>query len=299
MLENFVLIIGLILIGTLGRRSNLLPFGTANVLNTFVLNVSLPAMILLSIPKLHLDESIIYPVAAHWIFYCLNILLVLIASKVFHFKKSVLGVLLVVSCLGNTAFLGIPMVGTYLGSEAISYAVLYDQLGSGIAFIITGAFILPLFSGDKKKSLKEVLIQLLSFPCFVALMMSFLLIKFPLPQIFNHFLESISMTLVPCSMIAVGYQMKFRMKFDKVIPITVGLVIKMIILPVMAILLYKFLNQEELSLKASVLQVSMPPMITAGAMAMSIDLENEIAAALVGYGLIIAFITTAIVNLMI
>ena len=49
-LENLVLVVGLILTGTAMRKSGWFPQNTSDVLNTFVLNVSLPAIIMISIP---------------------------------------------------------------------------------------------------------------------------------------------------------------------------------------------------------------------------------------------------------
>lgn len=296
MIETFVLVIGLILIGQLMKRSEKFPTNTTDVLNNFVLNVSLPAMILYRIPQLKISPELIYPVGMHWILYPLNIAFVLLFGKMFRFSKSVLGCLLIVCCVGNTAFLGIPVINGFFGNSAIAYAVLYDQLGSALAFIFGMAFMLPKFTGEGAKGLKSYFVTLIKFPPFVALLIGFICIKYPLNNYVNDLLRNVSMTLIPCAMITVGFQMKFRMSVHQVIPIVIGLGIKLVLIPVIALGIYGVLNKDVLSLKVSVIQSGMPPMVTAGALAMAANLEKEIAAALVGYGLIISFLSLPILK---
>ncbi|MAX65796.1 MAG: AEC family transporter [Bacteriovoracaceae bacterium] len=296
MIENLILVLSLIFLGTFSRKINLLPSSTSHVLNSYVLNIALPAMILATIPHLTISGEVLYPIIFHWIFYGLSLVAVLISSKIFKFTRSVTGVLLVVCCLGNTAFLGIPIVNSFYGEEAVAYAVLYDQLGSGFAFILTGAFILPFFTNQKMDSLKHVFTNLCKFPPFIALILAFLCIFISLPSALSNVIDQLAATLIPCAMISVGFQMKYKLNFAKLKPIVVGLVIKMIIIPSLALVSLKILNLNSIPANVSVLQTGMPPMITAGAMAMSSNLENDIAASLVGYGLFVAFVTLPIIN---
>lgn len=294
--ENLVLVIGLIAVGSLMKRSGWFADNTADVLNSFVLNVSLPAIIMISIPKLPLDERALYPVIIHWLAFPIHIGLVLLAQKIFKFRKSVFGALLIVTTLGNTAFLGIPMIKTFFGEEAIPFAVLYDQLGSGLGFILFGAFVLPFFSGKGKQSLSSVLKNLLTFPAFLALIAGFLFKLFPLPGVVENFLSTLAATLIPCAMVAVGFQMKYKLKTDEMVPLSVGLLLKLFILPVIVLSGVKAMSLNSVSADVSILQAGMPPMVTAGAMAIEAGLEKHLSAAYVGYGLIFAFLSLPIVH---
>lgn len=291
MIETFILVMGLILTGIFMKRSGIFPENTSDVLNSFVLNVSLPAIIVVSIPKLTLSADLIYPVLMHWGLYFTHLILILMISKVLNFSKTVTGCLAIVTCLGNTAFLGIPMVSGFFGEKAIAYAVLYDQLGSGLAFLFALVVLIPKFVPGKEQNLKQALFNLIKFPPFVALILGFCLMKFPLHHTLLRFVTDLSVTLIPCAMVAVGFQMKFKMAMHDIKPILVGLIMKLLFVPLVALGIYSILNKDFLSLKVSVLQSGMPPMVTAGALAMSVDLEKEISAALVGYGLLISFLT--------
>ena len=137
------------------------------------------------------------------------------------------------------------------------------------------------------------------FPPFVALIIGFICIKFPLSDFSTEFLAKVASTLIPCAMIAVGYQMKYRMNLSKLKPIIIGLGIKLIVLPLIAFGIYEIFQAEYLSAQVSVIQSGMPPMVTAGALAMSANLEKEISAALVGYGLILSFLTLPLLKFLI
>lgn len=297
--QNLVLVIGLILVGTAMRKSGWFPKNTADVLNAFVLNVSLPAIIMISIPKLPLDERALYPVVIHWLAFPAHILVLLGAQKLFKFKKSVFGALLIVTTLGNTAFLGIPMVKTFYGPDAIPFAVLYDQLGSGLGFIIYGAFVLPFFTGRGRQSGMDVLKKLLTFPAFLGLLAGFAFKAVPLPGVVENFLSSLAATLIPCAMVAVGFQMKYRLKTDELKPLGLGLGIKLLLLPLVVLAGVKTLGLGSVSSYVSVLQAGMPPMVTAGAMAIEAGLERDLSAAYVGYGLIFAFLSLPFIHALI
>ena len=295
-IENLVLVVGLILVGTLMRKSGWFPQNTSDVLNTFVLNVSLPAIIMISIPKLPLDARALYPVAIHWLAFPLHILMILGLQKIFKFKRSVFGAMLIVTTLGNTAFLGIPMVKTFFGADAIPFAVLYDQLGSGLGFIIYGAFVLPLFTGRGRQSMKDVLIHLITFPAFLALIAGFVFKAVPLPGVIENFLSALAATLIPCAMVAVGFQMKYRLKTHELKPLVLGLWVKLLILPLIMLAGVKLFDIGGVSSFVAVLQSGMPPMVTAGAMAIDAGLEKDLSAAYVGYGLLCAFITLPLIQ---
>ena len=300
MIENVILVFVLIAVGSLSKKFKLLPEGSSHILNTYVLNIALPAIILISIPKLPISGAILYPVITHWVLYALSLGLMSIFGRIFKLQRSQVGALFVVACLGNTAFLGIPMVKAYYGTINIPYGVLYDQLGSGLAFIVTASFILPKYKeGETGKSLKTIFTELLVFPPFVALVLGFVFIAIPMPKMLENTISSIAMSLIPCAMISVGFQMKYRMEFHKLKPVIIGLGVKLVLIQLIAVAVLKLSGIKHDALNVSVLQSGMPPMITAGAMAMNAGLEEDISASLVGYGLFASFVTLPIIQLLI
>lgn len=298
-IENLVLVLGFILLGTIMKRSGHFPENSTSVLNTLVIYVSLPAIIILSISKLEINTQMLIPVVAHWFTIGIHILILLALYKWLKFSKSVLGALIVVTTMGNTAFLGIPLIEGFFGHGAVPYAVLYDQLGSGIAFIIMGAFVLPYFTGQKSKTLKEALVHLFTFPPFLALIAGFMFKIVPMPFVVENVFVKLSATLIPCAMLGVGFDMKY--KFDKASlkPLVIGLWVKLLIIPLIVLATVKFIGLDGVSTQISVIQSGMPPMITAGALAINSNLEKGLATSLVGYGLIFSFITLSFLRIIV
>ena len=80
-MENFVLIILAICVGYFLNRLNIFPKEAPNILNKFVIYISLPAMIVLQIPKLTLSFDIMVPVIVAWVTIIITGVLIFFVSK--------------------------------------------------------------------------------------------------------------------------------------------------------------------------------------------------------------------------
>tara|TARA_Y100000385_G_scaffold226580_1_gene237264 strand:- start:171 stop:869 length:699 start_codon:yes stop_codon:yes gene_type:complete len=229
----------------------------------------------------------------------LHFLLLFALYKWLKFSKSIFGALVIVTTMGNTAFLGIPLSEGFFGKDAIGYAVLYDQLGSGIAFILAGAFVLPYFTGNKPKSLTEAAKDLFIFPPFLALLGGFAFKIVPMPYVVENVFDSLSDTLIPCAMLAVGFDMKYKFDRSAVRPLAIGLWTKLLIIPLLILVIVRAVGLDGLPAQISVIQSGMPPMITAGAIAINAGLEKDLSASLVGYGLIFSFLTLSFLRIIV
>ena len=132
-MENFVITITFLLIGMTVKRIPVFPDETGNVLNLFVIYISLPALVLLKIPELVFSKNLLVPAFMPWVMLLFSCALILILSRLLKWARATTGCLLLLIPLGNTSFLGIPMVKAFFGDNAIPYALLYDQLGSFLA----------------------------------------------------------------------------------------------------------------------------------------------------------------------
>jgi predicted permease len=283
----------LIGLGALIKRLQLLPSSAAEVLNFFILHISLPAIILENVPKATINMDLLTPVFIHYGVLLLHIPLVIGISRLLKFSRTTEGALILVSTMGNTAFLGISYTQAMFGGEYVPYAVIYDILGTGIVYILYMAFQVPRYKGTKKQTWGEVCKQIVSFPPFIALFLGLVLLFLgvSIPTMAEHVLSNLSATLVPLAMISVGYSMVFKVPKDHVLPIIVGLVLKLILIPAIAWFLLRLDGEYTVVEKVSVLQAGMPPLITAGALAVVVDLEKELSMTLVAFGLLLSFLT--------
>lgn len=290
-MENFLLIFILLLFGIALRPLRLFPDNAANVLNLFVIYVSLPALVLLNIPKLKFSHELIIPVVIPWIMIFLSVLLILFLAKIFKWRRSVTGGLLLIVPLGNTSFLGIPMIKAFFGEEYIPYAILYDQFGSFLALATYGSVILALYGGSARPGIKDIVKRVIYFPPFIALMLALVLRYWTYPQIAVSVLQMASATLVPVVMFAVGLQISFRLRPSLIGPMMWGLVIKLILAPLAALAICSTLGIFSAPAKVSVFEAGMGPMITAGALAIIAGLEPELIASMVGLGIALSFLS--------
>ncbi len=291
-MENFVVTITCLLVGMIIKRLPAFPAETGKVLNLFVIYISLPALVLLKIPELTFSRNLLVPVLMPWGMLLFSSALVLILSRLLQWERATTGCLLLLIPLGNTSFLGIPMVQAFFGEQAVPYALLYDQLGSFLALASYGSLILALYgSGDSRPTLKHVVQKVLFFPPLLALVLAFILRAFPAPPLAVNLLTIVSATLVPLVMIAVGFQLTLQLDKKVVSQLSVGLSIKLIAAPLAALLVCKIVGLEGEAVQVAIFEAGMPPMVSAGAMAISANLSPTLTAALVGIGIVLSFAT--------
>jgi predicted permease len=202
--------------------------------------------------------------------------------------------------LGNTSFLGIPMVQALLGEPGIPYAVLYDQFGSFLALSTYGTVVLALYGGrnnQNKPRAGAIIKKVTTFPPFLALLLALALHGLSLPAPTIALFTSLAATLVPLVMIAVGWQLTLRLRPEVLPPLGAGLAIKLIAAPLIALLGCQLmgLDSNSLAVRVAILEAGMPPMVSAGALAIMANLAPELTAALVGAGILLSFVTLPLI----
>ena len=101
-MQNILFVLSLLLLGVLLRRSGKFPADTAKSLSSFVIWVSLPALILREIPGLEFSSELLILVAMPWGTLAVSAALILVLAKVFRWSRSITGCLLLVVPLGST-----------------------------------------------------------------------------------------------------------------------------------------------------------------------------------------------------
>jgi predicted permease len=293
-MENFVLILLAIVVGYVINRLNIFSKDAPTILNQFAIYISLPAMILLQIPKLSFSIDMIIPIIVAWLVMGISALLILFLSKVFSFSKEITGSLMLVSILTNSSFLGIPIINAYMGESAMPYVLVYDQLGTFIALATYGTFIASYYSNNSKITFKIITLKVLTFPPFLSLVVALFLIGVEFNPIISKVLSSFASTIVPIALVAVGLQLQLKLPREEIKPFSVALIVKLIIAPLIAFVICKIFAWDNQASIVSIMEAGMAPMITAGAIASMAGLAPRLSSAIVGYGIIISFLTTGI-----
>ena len=289
--DAFALILAMLGLGMLFARLRALPDNAAETLNKVVLYVCLPAAVLTYVPRLQLDASLLGLMATPWLLMLATWALVSLATRVFGFARDVHAVLLICVALANSSFIGYPMVRALLGDAALPYAVVYDQFGTFLLLSTFGLLVLARYSGDRPPTALQVLGRIGRFPPLWALLFALLLMPALPPSWIGTALKQLADAMLPLVMLAVGLSIQLRLRREELRPLAVGLLLKLLVLPALALPLSWALGMQGLMLKANVLESAMPTMITAAALAISHRLAPRLAAALVGYGIVLSLLT--------
>lgn len=296
--DAFFLILLMLALGKLCARSRLFADNAAEVLNQFALYICLSAAVLRYGSKLEIGPQIIAVAIVPWLLGAVGVGLVLVLRRVFAWSREVTAVLMLSVPLGNTSYLGYPLVQAMRGEAALPYAVIYDQFGSFLILSTFGLIVLARSSGEAAPSAGQVARRIFSFPPFIALLLALTVFPAQPPDAIDGVLQRLSDALLPIVALAVGLQIKFRLPRHALAPLGAGIALKLLIMPALALVWVKVVGMPPLMADAVVLETAMPTMITAAALAISHRLAPTFAAAMVGYSLVLSLLSLPLWDLL-
>jgi predicted permease len=290
-IATFAIILILLAIGYALNRWHVVPDNASATLNLVVLNVCLPAAILLHAPRLQFEGELIGLVAIPWIVLIVSTGLVFALGRVLHFDRAGTANLLLQIPLGNTSYIGYSLIPLLVGAGALRYAVVYDQLGSFLILTTWGLFVISVYAGGERPRLGTITRRVLRFPPFIALVLALTVVPAELPAVADKGLHLLADALLPIVVLALGMQLKFRLSRQHALPLAVGLLAKLVLMPMLAFGLAHLFGLSREMMLVAVYLTAMPPMVTSGALLALAGLAPELAAALIGYGILLSMLT--------
>lgn len=299
-MSNLILLFVCLIIGIVLKKSKIIPDNFHTSLNAFVINISLSAFSLYYISKIELNSSVIYPVLVVWIGIFAAILFFAGLGKIFGWKSSLIGALIMCAGFGNTSFVGIPLIQAMYGEEGLKTVMLVDQPGF-VALSTVGILVANFYSGSKDSLLKH-LSKILKFPPFIAFVIALLLNIFSIeiPKDFDEVLMKLGATTVPLALVSVGSQMQWKkIERKEGFHLFIGLLFKLVILPLLILVIYKYIfHQSGDVIDICILEAAMAPMITAAIIASAHDLEPKFCNLMVAVGIPLSILTVGIWHLL-
>lgn len=289
--DAFALILAMLALGYAFQRLRVLPDNAAQTLNLVVLYVCLPAAVLRYAPRLHLEPALFGVAVVPWALLLATVVLVTLLARWLRLRDDERAVLLLTVALGNTSFLGYPLTRALIGEHALPYAVIYDQFGAFLILSTFGLWVLARYGGDRTPTAREVLARILRFPPIWALVLGFTVMPAEPPTWIAGGLQRLSEALLPLAMLTIGLSVKLALPRDELKPLAAGLLLKLALLPALALPLVRLLGLHGEMARTTVLESAMPSMVTAGALAIAHGLAPRLAAAMVGYGVLLSLAT--------
>lgn len=290
-MANLLIIIVSFALGVLLRRTGRFGEAAPATLNAFVLNVSLPAAALLHVHSLRYESSLLFAVIAPWILFIVGAVVLDRIGRALALPRRTIGCMVLLGGLGNTSFVGLPMIEAIYGREALGIGIIADQPGSFLVLATLGLVVATRYSGAPATP-REILGRIGRFVPFWAMVAGVLLTPIEYPPIVATLLGRLADTLTPIAMVSVGTQLRVAHLSGRARPLALGLTWKMLVGPAMILALGLAAGvADPLILQVTVFEMAMPPMVTAGIIAIEHDLDTPLAALMLGIGIPLSLAT--------
>lgn len=290
-MSAFLLLITCPLLGWVFAQRGWMPAGAHAAVNAWVLRIAFPALVLEQIPRLSWEPALLFAAAAPWVVILGAATLIPWMGRYFGWSRASIGALVLTCGLGNTAFIGLPMIQALAGPQALGPALIADQLGSFLAVSTAGVVLASVYAGDRI-DVREVARRLLRFPPLSALLIALIVRALGgWPEPVAAVLHRLGDTLTPLALFSVGLVFQFGALRGRGHLVVAGLAWKLVFAPLAVLLIALVSGISGLPVMAGVLQSAQGPMITAGILAQEHRLDPELVTLVVGVGILLSFAT--------
>lgn len=295
-MTSIILLFLCLFIGIGIRYVKAFPSNTHTTLNQFIIYISLPAMALFYLPKIQFSADLVYPIAMPWIAFAGAFILFAGLGKIFGWSKSLIGCLILTGGLGNTSFVGIPIINAIYGEEGLKTLIMVDLPGTFVVLSTLGILVATIYSRGEN-DFSVIIRKIVTFPPFIVFIIGIFLNVFDIqfPETIDQVFKKLSETITPIALVSVGFQLKINKRSKHWRFLFLGLSYQLLILPAFIYLLYKIVMQQNgLAIDVCIMEAAMAPMITASIIASSYGLKPRLSNMMVGIGIPLSFVTLSL-----
>lgn len=290
-MDNVALVAICFILGLVLRLTGRVPDGAHRALNAVIIHFSLPGVALLYTHSLHLRPELALTALMAWIVFAAGTGFFLLAGRLAGFSGPTFACLVLTCALGNTSFVGLPMIEAFFGEQWLGVGVLADQAGTFLALSLPGLAIAAHFSRDTAR-VRDVAARVVSFPPLWAVFAGFALQPVAYPDIVTSLLERVASTLTPLALLSVGMAIRFGAFRGRGTELALGLSYKLVLAPLLILGLYAGLGGlSGTVIEVTIFEAAMPPIVVGSIVAMEYGLEPDLAALMLGVGIPLSFAT--------
>lgn len=290
-MANIILLFACLAAGVGLRLSGRVPDNAHAAINAYVVNIALPALALQYVHGVRLDTSLAAAVAMPWLLFIFGAAFFWGVSKLLALSRGTTGALMILGGLGNTSFVGLPMIEAFFGRRYIPVGIAIDQLGSYLVLSTLGILIACLYSGELP-SIRVILRRIATFPPMLAVITALVLSPVAYPAWLGALLDRLVGTVVPLALVSIGMQLRPSAISGNRAALAAGLGFKLVAGPAaLAVLYVCFQRQFGDTARVTLFEAAMAPMIGGSVVAMQYRLNDELVSMMVGLGTLVSFVT--------
>ncbi|MDI6828316.1 MAG: AEC family transporter [Armatimonadota bacterium] len=252
----------LLSVGYGAKKVRLLRDKDADLLNTVVVYITLPAFIFDAIYGYR--QPIPLSIAKVPIIGFAMILAVLgvayIIGQAMRLDRPTLGGMIIASGFGNTGFLGYPLVqAAFKDRSALVAAALYDELAMALPLYTLGALIAAGFAGRKVE--REQMLRVFTLPSMLSIPIAFIMRPIPIPNPILEAIRYLAAGTVPLVMISLGLSLSARSLRGLAVPVVTTCALKLVVLPIITFCAAKGGGISGVMHQVTVVEAGMPSAI--------------------------------------
>lgn len=292
---NFILIAFSISAGMLFRKYILVPQDAHKGINIWILYLALPAVSFKYIPKIDWSLEMMFPVFAMVLVWAGSWLYMELYCRYKKYGKRSKSSLKLTSGLGNTSFIGFPLIMAYYSEKELSIAVVCDQ--TLFVLLSTVGIITAIKGGRSEKGgikASAVAKKLFSFPPFLGCVVAIGLSFFTDMKAAEPFFDKLVATIGPLALFSVGLQLKFNGWRQEIYQISSAMVYKLILAPLLVLISALVLGLHSDIARISIFEATMPTMLTSSMIAEQYRLNTRVVNLIIGISILLGFGTTAL-----
>lgn len=283
LIYTFFLLLGL---GVILRRLGVLKESETRIFVRLVTDVSLPALVILSLSRASFSGSLLLVAIVGWGVLLLAFGLAYLIGRLMRLPDSQLGVLMVSGSVSNTGFLGVPLVYSLLGDKPtiIAAAVTFDMAVTTIGLYSAGVMILTHFSpSGVDKPDWEPLKRIVRMPLLWATALGYglMLSGLRLPGFAEFALEKLANITVPLVLLAIGAMLRLRALGSKFGRMVLVVAFKCLLVPGLMVGVIALTGMTGDMARVMILLAAMPSAMVSAVLAAHYHSDAELAAAAV------------------
>lgn len=274
-------------------RSKTVTESWIDILNKYALKIGLPALVIASLMRISLGDVDFRFIAINSAYFVTSMLLAYPVAQIFRLSKQVRSALFLIFSYGNVAYLGIPVLQNSYGEATVPLAGVISSVY--IFWMLTLGVTLIELHSDQRMTAGEFIKNQLGNPLMLSVIigLALVLFKIQLPVVINETIRLFAGSVTAVVLFSLGIFLglhRYGNLRDWATALAWSVVI-LLVLPFVFYLVVKSVGLNELQLKSTVLEATMPLGLTPYALATQYKLETSLIARIVVVSTLLSLVT--------